>query len=374
MRNSTFNRLVALSLIGLWACDDAATAPEDAAPIASDARPIDAALDASDSDAARPDADLMDRGLVDAAPDRGVDAAIAADQGVGDLAIEDAGLDAAPASCVRYTAPVDTGLLPGFELIEVSGIAASRQTPGVFWMHNDSGHQPMLHAFTAEGQPRARIPLDPGLRDLEDVAVARCPRSERWCVFVADCGDNLLQRDEIRILAIPEPPLPGEADRGEVVVDGITTLRRRYPDGPHDVEALVVAPEGDRLWLFTKVEAGPVQIFSSDTLDPSTDLAEVGQFAAPGVAVPMGRMVTGADLHPDGTRLALRVYTGSYEYWLEADGIRGLGRLPARQVALGPLSEPQGEAIGYGADGRSLWTVSESGAGNQPIHRYDCVD
>lgn len=365
-----------LFLLCLFACDDATTAV-----------PLDRAVDAAPVDAQVLDRGPLDRGLdatpVDLGRDRGVDATTDAtpDLAPGDALVDatidgtvDAAPDAAVRSCVRYAAPVDTGLLPGFELIEVSGIAASRQTPGVFWMHNDSGHPPILQAFLADGRRRAQIPLDPGLRDLEDVAVARCPTSERSCIWVADSGDNLRARDEIRILAVPEPPLPGEADRGELAVDGIVTLRRRYPDGPHDVEALVVAPGGDRLWLFTKTEDEPTLIFTSDTVDPSAVLLEAGQFDAPGVAVPMGRMVTGADLHPDGDRLAIRVYTGSYEYWLDERGIAGIGDLPARQVALGPLSEPQGEAIAYGADGRSLWTVSESGAGNQPIHRYDCID
>lgn len=366
-----------LLLACLPGCDDAPSSASDA--LAPDAAPVDAALDGAVVDGSALDRGALDRGL-DAAVDIGTpDAALDAGADAAGDAASDAASDGAidagpPPGCLRYTTAQVSGLLPGVTLAEVSGIAASRQTPGIFWVHNDSGNDPRIYALTAEGQVRGYIPLDDRLYDLEDIAIARCPASERWCIFIADSGDNLLQREQILIQAVPEPPLPGDADRGEIIVDGISTLRRRYPDGPHDVEALVVAPEGDRLWLFSKTEGAPTRIFSSDTIDPSATLSQVGEFVAPGVAVEMGRLVTGADLHPSGARLAIRVYTGSFEYWLDARGVAGIGDLEPRQVTLGPLSEPQGEAIGYGADGRSLWTVSESAAGNQPLHRYDCAD
>jgi hypothetical protein len=87
-------------------------------------------------------------------------------------------------------------------------------------------------------------------------------------------------------------------------------------------------------------------------------------------------MITGADLHPLGGRLALRVYTGIYEYRLPPGGT--LADLPAaerREVTLGPLSEAQGEAIAYDARAGALWTMSEDPQARlpQPLHRYACA-
>ncbi|MGK0362318.1 MAG: hypothetical protein ACI9U2_004639, partial [Bradymonadia bacterium] len=191
-----------------------------------------------------------------------------------------------------------------------------------------------------------------------------------WCIWVADIGDNAEVRDDVRIFVVPEPPVRD----GEMVVDGITTLTRTYPDRPHDAEALMVAEDGQRFWIITKVDADASQVFTSTAnAGPRGGLNEIARFDAPGIAVPMGRAITGADLHPSGERLAIRVYTGSYEYWLGDGGVAALQTATARQVSLGPLSEPQGEAIAYTADGDGLWTVSEQVGGGQPLHRYDCA-
>ena len=41
---------------------------------------------------------------------------------------------------------------------------------------------------------------------------------------------------------------------------------------------------------------------------------------SPGIALKYGRMITGADLHPSGTRVAIRTYTGVFEYRLAPGG------------------------------------------------------
>jgi len=84
---------------------------------------------------------------------------------------------------------------------------------------------------------------------------------------------------------------------------------------------------------------------------------EVARFPSPGVGPPLGHLATAADLTPDGARLALRVYTGVYEYLLPAPyALSALGDLTPRLVRLGPLAEPQGEALCYGWGGEGLWT------------------
>ena len=90
-----------------------------------------------------------------------------------------------------------------------------------------------------------------------------------------------------------------------------------------------------------------------------------------------GQMVTAADLHPDGRRLLVRVYTGTYEYTLpEPLEMSALPSLEAKVVAFGPLSERQGEAVSYDASGRGVWTIAEDPDGRevQPLHRYGCAD
>jgi len=113
-----------------------------------------------------------------------------------------------------------------------------------------------------------------------------------------------------------------------------------------------------------------------DDPDELPTASEVAEVSSPGIgAVPLGRMITGADLHPSGQRLVLRTYVGVHEYVLEApSALASLVIVPPTLVALGPLSEPQGEAVAYDGTGSGLFTVSEDpdGAPHQPLHHYPC--
>src|SRR5688572_17177306 len=58
-----------------------------------------------------------------------------------------------PASCLlcaQYGAPQDQGPLPN-QLVETSGIVASRLHPGVLYAHNDSGDVPRVIAVDSHG-------------------------------------------------------------------------------------------------------------------------------------------------------------------------------------------------------------------------------
>src|SRR5215470_9495040 len=108
--------------------------------------------------------------------------------GLGLLAASTAG----GAACPEYDERVDQiGRAPAV-LPELSGIAASRRHPGVYWAHNDSDRPLVLYALRESGELLASFPLR-GARavDPEDVAVAPCRRDDpRSCVYLADTGDN----------------------------------------------------------------------------------------------------------------------------------------------------------------------------------------
>lgn len=264
-------------------------------------------------------------------------------------------------------------------LREASGVAASAREPGVLWLHNDSGDSARLFAIGTDGAALGTLTL-PGLTapDLEDVATAACPDGSGPCVWVADTGNNGLDRTDLAVYAVPEPAVSAQAPLGQATASRLWRLPISYGGLAIDSEALAVAADGKSFVLFEKVDADSARVFTAT--GPFVDGAPVtmalaGTVTSPGIAVTYGRMITGADLHPDGGRLALRVYTGVYEY-------RGLtpgwpGALDAAErvtVALGPLSERQGEAVGYDAVGRGLWTISEDpdGAATQPLHHWLC--
>ena len=275
-----------------------------------------------------------------------------------------------------YAEPTVAFQLPGAELLEISGLVASLQTPGVFWAHNDSGANPELLAFS-EGGLLSRLSVD-GVEaiDWEDMARAGCPNSDQDCLWVADMGNNLKNREVLSLIVIKEPILGSEE---ELTGEPETVYTFSYPDDTMDAEALLVTPSGDRFYILEKTDSDTARVFSSPTpltSESTMTLVELTTMQSPGEPIPYGKMITGADLHPSGSRIAVRCYTGTWEFrFPEGQGFEHLGELTPTYVALGPLEEPQGEAVAYGAAGLDLYTASEDPnfIGSQPVHRYACL-
>ncbi len=287
----------------------------------------------------------------------------------------------APALCEGYTLPAQQIPVQQPALVETSGIVSSRAHPGVLWAHNDSGDTARVFALGEDGAALGELALPVPLVDAEDIALAACPgapASTPWCLWVADTGNNARDRDDLALVAVPEPAVSPLAALGQATAAQAWRFPVTYPDGlAIDSEALVVA--GGQAYLFEKVDGASARVFSGalPTVDGAAIvLAEVATLASPGIAITRGRMITGADLHPLGGRVVLRVYTGIYEYRLPPGGT--LTDLPAaerREVTLGPISEGQGEAVAYDARAGALWTMSEDPDGRlaQPLHRYACA-
>lgn len=189
-------------------------------------------------------------------------------------------------------------------------------------------------------------PVDP--YDPEDLAL-----SADGTVWVADTGDNDARRGTVALHALR--------------ADGTDDLfRLTYPDGPHDSEALLVAPDGTP-YLVTKEVMGASKVYRP--VAALVDGATVGleQVASVNITLtgtpggPVGRagqlMVTGGAVSGDGRLLALRTYTDAYLWPLAGSDVpAALGAAPVRI----PLpASPQGEAISFAADNRGLVIASE---------------
>ena len=213
---------------------------------------------------------------------------------------------------------------------------------------NDGGDQVTVHGLDAacrvvEVRTAAVDPYDP-----EDLAVG--PDGTVW---VADTGDNGAQRATVALHVLQ----PGGA---------ASLFRLSYPDGPHDAEALLVAPDGTP-YLVTKEVLGssgvyrPAGALADGSTVPMERVATVNVTLTGSPGGPVGRagqlMITGGAVAPDGSALALRTYTDAYVWPLSGSDVVGaLGATPER-VAL-PES-PQGEAISFSADSRGLVVASE---------------
>ncbi len=279
-----------------------------------------------------------------------------------DPALADAG-PVDPASCracATWGDPEDTGYVESTALAELSGLAASRVTNGVYYTHNDSGDTARFFAISEAGALQAEYRLQ-GVtaEDVEDVATGPCP--EGTCVFLGDIGDNEEKRKSIAIYRVAEPALANATLTPAVLV-------LRYPDGAHNAEAMMVSPAGE-LVIVSKSETGTSGVY---TLDRATlgSAKEATLVKAGSVVVPKegGALVTGASFHPCEKRVVLRTYSALFEYRFTG----GIESLFANEPTLLPAGrEGQGEAVAYSADGATIVTVSE---GKRPmVHAKRCA-
>ncbi|MEV5341001.1 WD40 repeat domain-containing protein [Streptomyces sp. NPDC052676] len=224
-------------------------------------------------------------------------------------------------------------------ITESSGLAASRQHPGVYWTHNDSDDGAYLYAVDGRtGDTLATLSLT-GVgapRDVEAISIGPDDR-----IYVGDIGDNLGGSwDHVWIYRLPEP----KTLRDETV--RATQYVVTYSDGARDAESLVVHPKTGRVYIVDKNEKGgrlyqgPAELSASGT-----------NVFRPIAAVP-DLEATDAALSPDGEQLVVRSYFGAIAYDWNGGRLKKTGRLSVPFLG-------QGESVTYTADGSKLMYGAE---------------
>ncbi len=263
-------------------------------------------------------------------------------------------------------------------LVESSGVAVSRAFPGVLWTHNDSGDGPYVYATDLRGADRGAL-LIPGAQaiDWEDMSLGPCPvpftlqtRPTRvtaaTCLYLADTGDNLEFRPFVTIYAIPEPAPPERASDTLGTTRAPAVMRLRYPDGPHDVEAVYVSPRDTAVYLVSKgaTRGSAIRLYRVDrsawrATDTTLEIvvATLVQTLDILPSAEAGRLVTAGAVRPDGRVVALRTYTEIYLFYPGVGGRLVAARDRPCNIA---GMEIGGEAIDF-LDDSALVMTSEAG-------------
>ena len=249
------------------------------------------------------------------------------------------------------------------EINESSGVAWSVRHPGVIWTIND-GRDQNLYAVDSTGALLARIPLDlPEVWDVEDLAIGPC--GSESCLFVADVGDNYRFRDTLSVYRVREPDLDAERAAADV-------FHMRLPEGPVDIEALLLARDGG-VWLLSKGNREPVSLFQypgalrTDTIMPLTETHRVESGGRS-----LQKQITGASPIPGTDMFVVRTYESLAVYQIN-DGM--LQKVEGSDLLLGTLREAQGEALSVRADGRVVLTSEAGPLGRQGgMNFLSCVE
>jgi hypothetical protein len=245
---------------------------------------------------------------------------------------------------------VDTAVLRAPRLVESSGVAPSTLRIGVLWTHNDSGDEPRLYATDSAGTDLGSVRVA-GARnvDWEDLGSGPCAPATYRCLYIADIGDNDRLRDHVVIyrLAEPDPPVAASDTLRDVPFEAATSLR--YPDHPHDAEAIAVDASG-RIFIITKEIFGRPRVFrvpphgGPQRRGAADTLLFVGLLdIAPNLA--RLRVATGAAVSPDGAVLAVRTYSTLHFFRLRGDSLPAPLTPPEGLII--PFVEPQGEGVAF---------------------------
>lgn len=286
---------------------------------------------------------------------------------------------------IDYGPMAVAGAVTDRNIDESSGLAAARhpetlaQFPGAgaLWTHNDSGDTPRLFLLSARGTLLAEYGVDvPFATDWEDMCSFEVDGQPY--LLVGDVGDNGHKRPRLTLWLIPEPGF--DPERRSAFPLKMKPERRidiAFADGPWDCESVAFDPERREIVLITKV----------DPRRPPVGFAGVYVLPlppeAPPEATPEGsssgwddaggpivldratdlrlRIVTAADISPDGRRLVAATYgdawqfvRGEEESWAEALARPGNPGVP---IELGPRG--QSETVAFGGDGVTLWLTAE---------------
>ncbi len=279
---------------------------------------------------------------------------------------------AAPASTLPapFGPALHVGSLLDPELVEVSGLAASRRRPNLLWAVNDGGNEHRLYALSHTGALLrsfdVAVPEDRSSGDSDWEALAGFAYEGAPYLLIADVGDNWSWRRSVRLWIVEEPELA----TAEARLVPRWRIELVYEGGARDCEAVAVDEETATALLISKRTAPPVvyaaalapllrgvggQVVAHPLValagipPPSTEFADA-------LARAMLHMPTALDLAPDGSAAVVLSYAAGWRFprapgqsWAEAFAGR-----PER-ITLPPL--PLAEAVAY--SGASLFITGE---------------
>ncbi|NND77456.1 MAG: hypothetical protein HKN39_04680 [Flavobacteriales bacterium] len=197
--------------------------------------------------------------------------------------------------------PIFISTMPS-EVDESSGLSFTG--PNSIWTHNDTDNDALIFNIDLNGTFLEEIELSDVIPvDFEDVAFDGLIN-----FYIADLGNNLNDRMDLKIYKIPNPDLLDNSIFPEVIEVTLSDQSQFPPsdeDKNFDIEAMIYF--NDALHLFSRNRTNPFNgIIKHYKLDPTpgTQAAEL-QGTYFGNLSENHSGITGADISPDGSRLVL---------------------------------------------------------------------
>ena len=270
----------------------------------------------------------------------------------------------------------------GVGLVEISGIACSRATPGYIWMESDD-YKDCIIATDEKGTTRYKLvqfTTTISRNDWEDMCGGVYEGTNY--LFIGAFGDNNASKGNYQIVYFEEPEITGAAS----IKVTPSIIKFQYPNGiKHNAESMMYDNIEQKLYIVTKVYYDVNQVFclpfrldygdEVQTLEYVCDLgvkADLGVGATPSKGF---HLATAADISPDGSLVLIKNHNNTSEIfsWTllwKREGNESICETLKRQpeVINSYEAEWQGEAICW-LDNNVFYTTSDDD-GEPPIYRY----
>lgn len=251
------------------------------------------------------------------------------------------------------------------KLQEISGLVTGRKNPNMVYFIEDRGNKNEVYLFSLYGKKFGTITIE-GVEniDWEDIAIGPGPEEGEQYIYIGDIGDNEAIRDNIRVIRFKEPQL-ADFENDALTIEDFEIINLKYPDGARDAETLLLDPNTLDIIIITKRElvARVYQISAPYNTNQMNELSFIG-------LLPMKR-VLGGDVDASGKQVMLKNKSTVY-YWPINNGSVLNTLFKSTPISVFYIVEPQGEAIGFTADGEGYLTISETEnhGGDKPTLYY----
>lgn len=273
--------------------------------------------------------------------------------------------------CNNSVKATTTGTLKDNKLTRVSGIVASRAKAGYYWVHNDAGDSARIYSIKRDGSLVGTFNLpEVNAKDWEDIDMGPGPVSGRNYLYIADTGDNKLNRTSVTIYRVAEPN--PDIDGGTISFNkgSVDTLSLTYPDGAHDVEAVFIDQRTGDIYAIDKAANRPANIYRAPgglANGSNTLFSKVSS-----VALKSGdtyQKITAADMSPDNSMIAVRSYERVVVFAHKGSDDVAKSFVAANGCLTPAYNEAHGEAIAFRSNNAGLVSTSEGKA--QPLFGID---
>jgi hypothetical protein len=185
-------------------------------------------------------------------------------------------------------------------------MVVSRLQSNLVWTFNPNGHETELYAADTTGRDLGTFELT-GINNLEWEAIAEGPCGQRTCLYLGDLGDPVERRSSVTLYRLEEPLMARDRLPRVYAVVRIDSLSVRYPDGPHDTQAMYLARDGST-YLITNGRTRGVSVYRTSAAS-WIGYRQVRADSLGGLQLDRADRlgtITGAALAPDGRTVALR--------------------------------------------------------------------